>query len=1093
MRVTRPVASINHVVFAFIGISLSAVLFVVSIEGNTAVLEKVNYTINYYSLESNTYRDYPTEGRLRKDQLHRLHSHLVGLSELTCRFAFECTIGCQCNLTETNVTITCPDGFSIVEVEYPPSYLSSSDLPEEYEDVKVFINWPDWLTNSSLLPSFGSSLSLWYESKSFFFNKESWIVFKGLDNSSSSNSSQPITIYSWYNTGLDSITQGAFRHLSNISKCYLILSWNNFKDIQARQFKELPKLRGLILDNNKIELLHQYAFTGLESLVYLYLQRNKIADILPNQFKELTKLLDLDIAHNFIGAISQEDFYGLDNLEILYLASNNIVEIHPGGFHYLTNLSALHLDHNRISEIHPLHIQNLTNLFELHLDYNNISELPSDLFSKVNEIMLVLNISHNNISQFHPLQFRNLIKLSALHLGHNMISKIHPLQFQNLTDMAFLCLDHNKISEIHPLQFQNLANLASLHFDHNMIYEIHPLQFQNLTKLNLLHLDYNKISEIHPLLFQNLIKLETLHLEHNNIGVIHPYQFQHISGDLNIWLHYNNISQIPPHVFPEKNNPWPNLYTLYLGHNRIAKIHPSQKLSPISLYGLDLEYNRISEIDAVLFKNFTSLDWLRLNHNDISDIHPSAFQPMQKRLLFLDLSHNNLVSFTLASDVELLNLEYLNLANNKLRVLSHTLFQRTGTGLKFLDVSSNHINMISSMNAVNSSISSINLKLINLRHNNLYSLSTATFSGFDKSTVVMVENEAACCFLTTVNCSATIPKSQFLTCGRLLPNQVQRVTMWILGLFAIMSNLGVLFYRYRNKEKENKVQLLLISNLSISDTIMGVYMIIISSADLYYRQTFPSELWRVSSTCKFAGTLSVLSSEASVFFVTLISVDRFIGIKFPFSTYRIGTRTSRILSLVLWLIAISLSVLSTILSSIAPDWYDVSEVCTGLPLSRRNVFEQKPSDHTLNILDGDQNKIPVRITRDVVTSVAPGMYFGIAIFTVLNSICFVLICACYTGIFLHSIHTAKQAGRARDTKQERKMATKMGAIVITDLVCWAPIIILSILVQSGRHVVTSRVYTWIVTFVLPINSAINPFLYTLAALIFDFMNKRKSN
>ena len=77
-------------------------------------------------------------------------------------------------------------------------------------------------------------------------------------------------------------------------------------------------------------------------------------------------------------------------------------------------------------------------------------------------------------------------------------------------------------------------------------------------------------------------------------------------------------------------------------------------------------------------------------------------------------------------------------------------------------------------------------------------------------------------------------------------------------------------------------------------------------------------------------------------------------------------------------------------------------------------------------------------------------------------------------------------------QQERKMATKMGAIMITDLACWAPIIILSVLVQSGTHIVTPRVYTWIVTFVLPINSAINPFLYTLASLIYDFIAKEKT-
>ena len=109
---------------------------------------------------------------------------------------------------------------------------------------------------------------------------------------------------------------------------------------------------------------------------------------------------------------------------------------------------------------------------------------------------------------------------------------------------------------------------------------------------------------------------------------------------------------------------------------------------------------------------------------------------------------------------------------------------------------------------------------------------------------------------------------------------------------------------------------------------------------------------------------------------------------------------------------------------------------------------------------------------------------------ILNFICFIVTCVCYTAIFLTAMQTAKQAGRTIDKKQECKMATKMGAIVITDLLCWAPIIILSILVQSGRHVVTPHVYTWIVTFVLPINSAINPFLYTLAAAIFDFVNDK---
>ena len=62
---------------------------------------------------------------------------------------------------------------------------------------------------------------------------------------------------------------------------------------------------------------------------------------------------------------------------------------------------------------------------------------------------------------------------------------------------------------------------------------------------------------------------------------------------------------------------------------------------------------------------------------------------------------------------------------------------------------------------------------------------------------------------------------------------------------------------------------------------------------------------------------------------------------------------------------------------------------------------------------------------------------------------------------------------------------KMSLIVFTDFCCWVPVGVLSILVQAGAVEVDPAAYAWIATFVLPINSAINPFLYTLASIISD--------
>ena len=381
--------------------------------------------------------------------------------------------------------------------------------------------------------------------------------------------------------------------------------------------------------------------------------------------------------------------------------------------------------------------------------------------------------------------------------------------------------------------------------------------------------------------------------------------------------------------------------------------------------------------------------------------------------------------------------------------------------------------------------------VIDLRLNNLYYINDDSFVGFNEDTKILVDKGAICCFIHTATCIPSTLPTQYLTCGRLLANPVQRIFMWILGLFSVVCNISVFIYQFRRQEG-NKVQKLFISSLSWSDMLMGTYMVMIASADIYYRIYFPSEAWRVSIPCKVAGTLSFLSSEASVFFVTLISIDRLMGIRFTFSEYRIGSRSSRVLAFVSWVIALVLSISSAFIPNINPDVYDVSEVCTGLPLSRSD-FHEAQSYYVDRLISLDTQSYPNSpIHYVVVTDTYPGMYFGIAVFAALNLLCFFIVALSYVLIFITSVQSAKNAGLGRNQKRELKMAMRMGVIVLTDMACWVPIIVLSILVQSGRYIVSPKIYTWIVTFVLPINSAINPFLYTLVDALYDKLDKRIS-
>ncbi len=70
------------------------------------------------------------------------------------------------------------------------------------------------------------------------------------------------------------------------------------------------------------------------------------------------------------------------------------------------------------------------------------------------------------------------------------------------------------------------------------------------------------------------------------------------------------------------------------------------------------------------------------------------------------------------------------------------------------------------------------------------------------------------------------------------------------------------------------------------------------------------------------------------------------------------------------------------------------------------------------------------------------------------------------------------------------MTLKIAAIVLTDFLWWSPIIILGILVQCRVIVLPASVFAWCVTFALPINSAINPYLYTIAAVISEYQKKK---
>ncbi|XP_010834410.1 PREDICTED: relaxin receptor 1 [Bison bison bison] len=105
----------------------------------------------------------------------------------------------------------------------------------------------------------------------------------------------------------------------------------------------------------------------------------------------------------------------------------------------------------------------------------------------------------------------------------------------------------------------------------------------------------------------------------------------------------------------------------------------------------------------------------------------------------------------------------------------------------------------------------------------------------------------------------------------------------------------------------------------------------------------------------------------------------------------------------------------------------------------------------------------------------------------INLAAFIIIVFSYGSMF-YSIHqSAITANEIRNqVKKEMILAKRFFFIVFTDALCWIPIFILKFL-SLLQVEIPGTITSWVVIFILPINSALNPILYTLTTRPFKEM------
>ncbi|CAG9854617.1 unnamed protein product [Phyllotreta striolata] len=571
-------------------------------------------------------------------------------------------------------------------------------------------------------------------------------------------------------------------------------------------------------------------------------------------------------------------------------------------------------------------------------------------------------------------------------------------------------------------------------------------------KIYLLDLTGNNFKNLTPESMKYLSEpVEKMMLRYCNIEEIHERAFFQLQDTTSLYLDNNYIKFIPKNIFPIRNK----LQLLSFMFNHITKISTDAFANLKHLIELDLRSNKISEIDSEVFEPLVNLKILYLQKNAISHVKVNSFPNLP--LVQLSLMENKINEMDPGCFSNLTSLKSLFLSTNRLTELKNGTFANLSS-LEALTLNNNFIKSIEL--GVFEDVP--NLQSLKLDGNQFRSLDKRILeSSLNLETIYFDRFEMCSGAQHVRNC---YPKGDGISDQEhMLANPVLRTCVWVMGAIGCTGNLIVLLCR-RFAPKTNIVHSLYLRNLALSDLLMGIYLFIIAAGDSHYRGVYLKfeYNWRHSYTCKLCGFLSTLSCESSVLILTLVTWDRFISVTQPLARKQPSMKMALVTLITLWCFStiIALAPLVDFTKEyFGEEFYGNNGVCLSL-----HIHEPY----------------------------AKGWQYSAAMFILINAFALVFICYAY----FRMINEIKSSGVAcRSTRQSQdtdKVAQRFGIIVITDCLCWVPVILVKIVALSGISI-HQDLYAWLAIFVLPINSALNPVLYTLTTTIFKKQIRKMMN
>jgi len=263
---------------------------------------------------------------------------------------------------------------------------------------------------------------------------------------------------------------------------------------------------------------------------------------------------------------------------------------------------------------------------------------------------------------------------------------------------------------------------------------------------------------------------------------------------------------------------------------------------------------------------------------------------------------------------------------------------------------------------------------------------------------------------------------------------------------------------------------------------------------------FVDKKWRSSILCSILGTIAVLSSEASALIMASMSTFRLVTIYKPFLTRTMKFKWIVLVGVVIWLFSLLFAFLPWIqLKSgyfVSEVWFpnhffktdtiskdDLITVATQVSGSNsalhswfeiKKVISDKFRYNEIKAEFGFYSQTSVCMPRFYASTRDSSWEYSTFLIT-LNFTLFVYMVVVYVIVYKKATGTKFSKSNSKDPN--RRMQKRISRLLLTDLCCWIPVCIMAYLNVAGVYLPPDA-YIASAGFLLPINSAMNPLLYS---------------